>query len=160
MDWSNVTVGEMVDAMREVEWNAPPKHPREFFQKFTQPKNMAKWKSRLKCNLYYYRTNYFIIICVTLGLAFAFRPLSLVIVALLLLAVLCQIDSFAQLVSDRATRAIRKIHPPTAAKLRAPQPAGRQNNPLKSKTVYICGFPRQQVHRDRRSARERYSWEH
>jgi len=71
-----------------------------------------------------------------------------------------QIDSFAQLVSDRATRAIRKIHPPTAAKLRAPQPAGRQNNPLKSKTVYICGFPRQQVHRDRRSARERYSWEH
>jgi len=91
MDWSNVTVGEMVDAMREVEWNAPPKHPREFFQKFTQPKNMAKWKSRLKCNLYYYRTNYFIIICVTLGLAFAFRPLSLVIVALLLLAVLCQV---------------------------------------------------------------------
>ncbi|URE27311.1 hypothetical protein MUK42_36131 [Musa troglodytarum] len=34
----------------------------EFFCRFTFPRSFAKWGSPIKCNLYYYRTNYFILI--------------------------------------------------------------------------------------------------
>ena len=40
-----------------MEWAAPPRSPKEFFAKFTPPKNGSKWTSRLKCNVYFYRTN-------------------------------------------------------------------------------------------------------
>ncbi|XP_021687721.2 PRA1 family protein A2 isoform X4 [Hevea brasiliensis] len=40
----------------------PPRSVSEFFSKFTFPRSYPKWKSRLKCNLYYHRTNYFILI--------------------------------------------------------------------------------------------------
>jgi len=59
-----------VDALREVDWSTPPRPVSEFFSRFTAPRSYSKWTSRLKCNLYYYRTNYFILIIFLLGMGF------------------------------------------------------------------------------------------
>jgi hypothetical protein len=49
MDWANVTAGELVDALREVDWNTRPRPLTEFFAKFTPPKSQTKLLSRVKC---------------------------------------------------------------------------------------------------------------
>uniref|UniRef100_A0A7I4AAL0 PRA1 family protein n=1 Tax=Physcomitrium patens TaxID=3218 RepID=A0A7I4AAL0_PHYPA len=54
MDWSNVTIDELVDALKEVEWSQPPRPLAEFFAKFTVPKTQSKWDGRVKCNMYYF----------------------------------------------------------------------------------------------------------
>ncbi|KAJ7283104.1 hypothetical protein O6H91_Y347500 [Diphasiastrum complanatum] len=115
MDWGNVTAEDLVNALKEVEWSTPPRPLAEFFSKFTVPKTRAKWTSRLKCNLYYYRTNYFILV-------------TLVLVAF----------------SERLVRLARRISPPLAAKLRAPITPGARGRPLKG-TIYICGRDRRFV---------------
>eukprot|EP00878_Enallax_costatus_P043280 GHUV01051164.1.p1 GENE.GHUV01051164.1~~GHUV01051164.1.p1 ORF type:complete len:125 (-),score=31.09 GHUV01051164.1:431-805(-) len=120
MDWSNVTAEELVDALREVytlltavnavstagqsvmhrllllqvDWKAP-RPIWEFVSKFSVPKNHNKWTSRLKCNVYYYRTNYLIILALALVVAFLRRPLSLVAATCSLLALLSFNDPFA-----------------------------------------------------------------
>jgi len=143
MDWSNVTVGELLDALREADWNTPPRSPKEFFAKFTPPKTAAKWLSRLKCNSYYYRTNYFIIMTLALLLAFYRSPGALFSIGLLCFAMLFTNDSFATSFSDRVTRLIKKVNPQLAAKLRN---AGNSNLNLaptrKTSRVSILGFPR------------------
>ncbi|MQL81586.1 hypothetical protein Taro_014035 [Colocasia esculenta] len=70
MDWGNVTAQDLVDALREVDWSSPPRPVSEFFSRFAFPRSYSKWSSRLKCNLYYYRTNYFIVIIFILGSVF------------------------------------------------------------------------------------------
>ena len=75
-----------------MEWAAPPRSPKEFFAKFTPPKNGSKWTSRLKCNVYFYRTNYIIILGLVLGAAFYRNPGALVA---LLFSLLCLNDTFA-----------------------------------------------------------------
>mmetsp|Transcript_21657 Transcript_21657/g.47576 ORF Transcript_21657/g.47576 Transcript_21657/m.47576 type:complete len:213 (+) Transcript_21657:277-915(+) len=143
MDWSNVTASELLDALREAEWNTPPRSPKEFFAKFTPPKTAAKWQSRLKCNVYYYRTNYFIIMVLALLLAFYRNPWALFSIGLMCFAMLCTNDSFATSFSDRVTRLIKKVNPQLAAKLRN---AGNSNLNLapsrKSSRVSVLGFPR------------------
>lgn len=52
MDWGNVTAEDLVDALREVDWSSPPRPVSEFFHRFTFPRSLAKWNSRVKCNLY------------------------------------------------------------------------------------------------------------
>ena len=54
----------------QVEWAAAPRSPKEFFAKFTPPKTASKWASRMKCNAYFYRTNYVLIVLLTLTVAF------------------------------------------------------------------------------------------
>ena len=39
----------------------------EFFGKFQVPKTMKKAESTMKCNFFYFRTNYFILVGVCLG---------------------------------------------------------------------------------------------
>jgi membrane-bound metal-dependent hydrolase YbcI (DUF457 family) len=141
MDWSNVTAEELVDALKEVEWTTPPRPLLEFFQKFTTPKTRAKWNARLKCNFYYYRTNYFILLTLPLVIALLRRPLGLIAVIFAALSIGCLNDSFAAAVSERMTKAIRKISPPVAAKLRPPVSTAARGRPLKG-TVYICGKDR------------------
>ncbi|KAJ7283103.1 hypothetical protein O6H91_Y347500 [Diphasiastrum complanatum] len=131
MDWGNVTAEDLVNALKEVEWSTPPRPLAEFFSKFTVPKTRAKWTSRLKCNLYYYRTNYFILV-------------TLVLVSLAGLSVACLNDSFAVAFSERLVRLARRISPPLAAKLRAPITPGARGRPLKG-TIYICGRDRRFV---------------
>lgn len=118
MDWSNVTPEELVDALREVEWFAP-RPLWEFFTKFNVPKNQTKWTSRLKCNLYYYRTNYLGLLLLGLAGAFLRQPWGLAASALLLVALLCFNDPFAATINDVAVKLLRKVHPHTAALLRS-----------------------------------------
>ncbi|KAJ7529732.1 hypothetical protein O6H91_15G063400 [Diphasiastrum complanatum] len=138
MDWGNVTAEELVDALKEVEWSMPPRPLAEFFAKFTIPKSRAKWNSRFKCNLYYYRTNYFILVTLILVIGFIRNPLALIAVSLAGLSVACLNDSFAVAVSDRLTRLARRVSPPLAAK------SGVRGRPLKG-TVHICGRDRRYI---------------
>lgn len=52
MDWESVTTEDLIDALREVDWSAPPRPVSEFFSRFTTPRSLSKLESRLKCNLY------------------------------------------------------------------------------------------------------------
>lgn len=145
MDWANVTPLELVDALREVEWSTPPRPLAEFFQKFTPPKNASKWQSRVKCNIYYYRTNYLFIIFLILFFSFLRKPTALLAAITSILAVSCLNDSFALALSERLTRSIRRLSPPLAAKLRAPAVrTGVRGRPLRGQ-VYICGQDRRIV---------------
>ncbi|KAL5991716.1 PRA1 protein A1 [Asimina triloba] len=104
MDWGNVTAEDLVDALREVDWSSPPRPLTEFFSRFTIPRSYSKWNSRLKCNLYYYRTNYFIMRNGSviydqflhyglLGLGFLSRPLAIVAALLTALSIAFLNDS-------------------------------------------------------------------
>ncbi|CAH2050441.1 unnamed protein product [Thlaspi arvense] len=87
MDWSNVTAEDLIEALREVDWSSPPRPISEFFSRFTVPRSYSKWSSRIKCNLYYYRTNYYIMVMFILGLGFLRRPLAIVAAALTALTI-------------------------------------------------------------------------
>ncbi|KAK3275531.1 hypothetical protein CYMTET_16341 [Cymbomonas tetramitiformis] len=145
MDWQNVTAEELLDALREVEWTVPPRPPNEFFAKFTPPKTLSKWQSRVKCNVYYYRANYVIILFISFAIAFYRNPYALLAVALSSLALLCLNDSFASALSDRTIRLIRKVNAPLAAKMRS---AGGSFSSIpassrrKSSGLYMIGVPR------------------
>ncbi|GBG58800.1 hypothetical protein CBR_g200 [Chara braunii] len=145
MDWGNVTAEELVEALREVEWSAPPRPLSEFFAKFTPPKNQSKWKSRLKCNFYYYRTNYFILLLLVLGLGFLRNPLALVAVGLAALSAMCLNDTFALSLSEKITREARRISPPLAAKMRSPPGGVGMRSRYSKKVIKIAGQDRRVV---------------
>mmetsp|Transcript_24643 Transcript_24643/g.61948 ORF Transcript_24643/g.61948 Transcript_24643/m.61948 type:complete len:225 (+) Transcript_24643:528-1202(+) len=119
MDWSNVTAEELVSALQEVEWNSPPRPVTEFFAKFSPPKNQAKWTSRVKCNVYYYRTNYVLLVLLGYLLAFFRNPLALLALGNGLLAGLLMNDTFARSFSEKFLRAVRQANPRLAQKMRA-----------------------------------------
>ncbi|CAA6656781.1 unnamed protein product [Spirodela intermedia] len=131
MDWGNVTAEDLVDALREVDWSSPPRPVSEFFHRFTFPRSLAKWDSRVKCNLYYYRTNYFIMIVFILGIGFLRKPLAIIAAILTGLSIAFLNDSFAVTFNEKVTRAVRQISPHLAAKMRPPVVA-----------IHICGRPR------------------
>ncbi|XP_024949362.1 PRA1 family protein A1-like isoform X2 [Citrus sinensis] len=120
MDWGNVTAEDLIDALREVDWSSPPRPLSEFFSRFTVPRSSAKWNSRLKCNLYYYRTNYFIMITVILGLGFLRRPVAIIAALLTALSIAFLNDSFAGTFNEKVTRTVRQFSPHLAAKMRPP----------------------------------------
>ncbi|XP_010558341.1 PREDICTED: PRA1 family protein A1-like [Tarenaya hassleriana] len=142
MDWGNVTVEDLVDALREVDWSSPPRPLSEFFSRFTVPKSFAKWDSRLKCNLYYYRTNYFIMIVAILGLGFLTRPLAIVAALLTVLSVAFLNDSFAGAFSEKVTRTVRKFSPHLAARMRPPLTPVIRGRRSAKRSIHICGQPR------------------
>jgi hypothetical protein len=106
-----------------VDWAAPPRAPKEFFAKFTPPKTAAKWTSRLKCNVYFYRTNYFIILGLVLTAAFVRNPAALLAVALLCFDLLLFNDTFAT-----SVRCLPRLTPPDAAWLSLPGSAPTHGN--------------------------------
>mmetsp|Transcript_39831 Transcript_39831/g.113006 ORF Transcript_39831/g.113006 Transcript_39831/m.113006 type:complete len:223 (-) Transcript_39831:16-684(-) len=124
MDWSNVTVEELGAALAEVEWNSPPRPLSEFFTKFTPPKNQSKWSSRVKCNIYYYRTNYLVVVLLGYIAAFIRNPFALLGLANALLGALMLNDSFARAFSEKIMRAVRKVNPRLAQKMRAASAPG------------------------------------
>ncbi|EFJ36001.1 hypothetical protein SELMODRAFT_141259 [Selaginella moellendorffii] len=144
MDWGNVKLAELVNALKEVEWTTPPRPLAEFFAKFAIPKTRAKWESRVKCNLYYYRTNYFLSIAFILCIGFIRNPLAFIAVLISSIGTACLNDSFALSVNERLTRAIRRLSPPLASKMRPPTSVGVRGRPLKG-NVYICGTDRRIV---------------
>nr|CAB3465054.1 unnamed protein product [Digitaria exilis] len=128
MDWSAVTAEDLVDALREVDWSTPPRPVPEFFSRFTVPRSYSKWTSRLKCNLYYYRTNYFILIMFILGkkneckrsfnpktgidmlllvhagMGFLWKPVAIVAAFMTGLSIAFLNDSFAVTFNEKVTR--------------------------------------------------------
>ncbi|CAK9185373.1 unnamed protein product [Ilex paraguariensis] len=142
MDWGNVTAEDLIEALREVDWSSPPRPLSEFFSRFTVPRSYSKWNSRLKCNLYYYRTNYFIMIVFILGLAFLRRPLAIVAALLTALSIAFLNDSFAGTFSEKVTRTVRQFSPHLAAKIRPPLTPVIRGRPSAKRAIYICGRPR------------------
>lgn len=142
MDWGNVTADDLIEALREVDWSSPPRPLSEFFSRFTVPRSYAKWNSRLKCNLYYYRTNYFITIVFILGLAFLRRPLAIVAAIFTALSIAFLNDSFAGTFSEKITRTVRQFSPHLAAKMRPPLTPVIRGRPSAKRAIHICGRPR------------------
>ncbi|KAJ6726996.1 PRA1 PROTEIN [Salix purpurea] len=142
MDWGNVTAEDLIGALKEVDWTSPPRPANEFFSKFVIPRSYSKWSSRLKCNLYYYRTNYFILILLVLGVACILRPLAILATALSALSIAFLNDSFAATFSERVTRTVRKFSPHLAAKMRPPHMPVLRGRPSAKKSAYIFGRPR------------------
>ncbi|GMP85555.1 hypothetical protein CsSME_00038657 [Camellia sinensis var. sinensis] len=142
MDWGNVTAEDLIEALREVDWSSPPRPLSEFFSRFTIPRSSSKWNSRLKCNLYYYRTNYFMMIVLILGLGFLRRPLAIVAAALTALTIAFLNDSFAGTFSEKVTRTVRQFSPHLAAKMRPPLTPVLRGRPSAKRAIYICGRPR------------------
>lgn len=150
MDWDDVTLEDLVDALKEVDWSIPPRPLGEFFGKFSVPKNDSKWEARFRCNLFYYRTNYVILVGSVFVLAFVRNPLALGAVSVTGLSVACLNDSFAITLSEKLTRAVRQISPPLGRRLQAPKvqapksqaPVTRPQGRLRKRTVYICGQER------------------
>ncbi|KAJ9545216.1 hypothetical protein OSB04_024923 [Centaurea solstitialis] len=149
MDWGTVTTEDLIEALREVDWSSPPRPLNEFFSRFTVPRSSNKWNSRLKCNLYYYRTNYFIMIVFILVLnfvncriGFLWRPLAIFAAMLTALTVAFLNDSFAGTFSEKVTRTVRRVSPHLAAKMRPPLTPVIRGRPSSKRTIYICGRPR------------------
>ncbi|KAJ6794059.1 PRA1 family protein A1-like [Iris pallida] len=142
MDWGNVTAEDLVDALREVDWSSPPRPVSEFFSRFTVPRSYSKWNSRLKCNLYYYRTNYFIMIMFFLGMGFLRKPLAIVAAVLTSLSIAFLNDSFAVTFNEKVTRTVRQFSPHLAAKMRPPIRPVLRGRPSTRRVIHICGHPR------------------
>ncbi|KAF5208420.1 Pra1 family protein a1 [Thalictrum thalictroides] len=143
MDWGNVTAEDVVDALREVDWSTAPRPLAEFFSRFSLPRSYSRWNSRLKCNLYYYRTNYFLMILLVLGIGFCTRPLAVVAAVLTGISIAFLNDSFAVTFNERVTRTLRQFSPHLAAKMRPPiTPVIRGGRPSSKRAIHICGKPR------------------
>ena len=131
-----------------MDWNTRPRPVTEFFAKFTPPKSQSKLASRVKCNVYYYRANYFSWLVFSFVFHFFRNPFALVAVAAACFSLLCANDSFATALSESTTRTVRKVHPPAAAWMRRHVstqvgPTGRAYG--RAKTVYVCGVERKKV---------------
>ncbi|KAG1371747.1 PRA1 family protein A1 [Cocos nucifera] len=142
MDWGNVTTEDLMDALREVDWSSPPRPVSEFFSRFTVPRSYSKWNSRLKCNLYYYRTNYFIMIVFILAIGFLLRPLAILATILTGLSIAFLNDSFAVTFNEKVTRTVRQFSPHLAVKLRPPITPVLRGRPSAKRAIHICGRPR------------------
>ncbi|GJN14586.1 hypothetical protein PR202_gb01430 [Eleusine coracana subsp. coracana] len=139
MDWSAVTAEDLVDALREVDWSTPPRPVPEFFSRFTVPRSYSKWTSRLKCNLYYYRTNYFILIMFILGMGFLWKPIAVVAAFMTGVSIAFLNDSFAVTFNEKVTRTVRQFSPHLAAKMRPPMtwPCSSWSTKLKEINSYL-----------------------
>ncbi|KAF6161136.1 hypothetical protein GIB67_007777 [Kingdonia uniflora] len=144
MDWGNVRARDIIEALRhEVDWSSPPRPLKEFFFKFTIPKSQSKWNSRLKCNLYYYRANYFIMVVCILGIGFLRRPLSIVAAILTTLTIALLNDSFAVTFSAKVTRIIKQYFPHLAAGMKPPTTVSFiRRRPSAKRAIHVFGKPR------------------
>ena len=67
----------------------------ECFRNFTYPRSKTKLASRFKCNVYYYRANYVIVILLSYILAFYRNPKAFLALLLAVLAAMFLNDNFA-----------------------------------------------------------------
>lgn len=79
----------------KVDWTTPPRPPQEFFDKLTGLPDQDKLVPRMKCNLYYYRTNYLLLLLLTFSGAFLRNIGALVAIAVCALGCFCLNDTFA-----------------------------------------------------------------
>ena len=79
----------------QVEWSQPPQPVGEFFSNFSNPQTQHKLQARLKCNIYYYRANYAIILLAGLAIALVRNLSATLAIMLCILGILCLNDTFA-----------------------------------------------------------------
>ncbi|CAI9098309.1 OLC1v1034931C2 [Oldenlandia corymbosa var. corymbosa] len=89
-----------------------------------------------------YRTNYFIMIVIILGIGFLTRPLAIVAALLTALSIAFLNDSFAASFSEKVTRTVRQFSPHLAAKMRPPLTPVLRGKPSAKRAIHICGRPR------------------
>lgn len=120
MDWNAVSVRELLQGISEDGWGGP-RSLSEFLAPrfFSVPRGLRDWTLRLKANAYLYRCNYLLLACLA-ALACCLRsPLALAGVLAAVWALLMTSDSFCSTTNDSLLRAIRRLHAPTALRLRA-----------------------------------------
>ncbi|GMH43667.1 hypothetical protein BSKO_11589 [Bryopsis sp. KO-2023] len=142
MDWTKVTIAELVEHLRQVDWKEKPRSPNDFFGRFGPVKNQKEWQSRVKCNVYYYRSNYLLVLVAVFGALFLGNPLALIGILSCLLAFLTFNDSLAGFLSEHLTAVIKSISPELATKFGVVHHTSR--NPRSGAAVRICGAPRWQ----------------
>ncbi|GAX76020.1 hypothetical protein CEUSTIGMA_g3463.t1 [Chlamydomonas eustigma] len=121
MDWNNVTLGDLLDGLKEVEWK-PPRPLNEFLlapNAFMLPKSGAKWNSRIKNNLYYYRSNYVLMFMLSFTVCFLRNPVALVSIIIVMGGLFCLNDPVATGTNDLLLRIMKRFHSRTAMRLRA-----------------------------------------
>ncbi|WZZ42267.1 hypothetical protein YC2023_038526 [Brassica napus] len=89
-----------------------------------------------------YRTNYFTLLILVLGLALITRPLAILGAALTALSLAFLNDSFAATFNEKMIRTIRHFSPHLAAKMRPPHMPVIRGRSAARKKVYVCGQPR------------------
>ncbi|KAF7024609.1 hypothetical protein CFC21_036929 [Triticum aestivum] len=117
MDGRPATADDVVEAMREFVWFPPPRPASEFFSRFSAPRSCSKWISRLECNLYYYGTNYFILILL-IGMSFLQKPVAILTAFATGLSIAFFSDSFAVTSTNKVISIVRKFSPDLAAQMR------------------------------------------
>ncbi|GLC40981.1 hypothetical protein PLESTM_001137800 [Pleodorina starrii] len=138
MDWQKVTFGEVVDALKTVSWSAP-RPLSEFFRAFGPPRGLT---GRLKNNLYYYRTNYLVILFLSFIICFLRNPAALASLGLVALGLSCCNDPFATGLNDTLLHALRKVAPRMVARARAKAGSDGVVGLHKRRRVYIVLLPR------------------
>ena len=111
-----------------MEWRAKPRPVSEFLRLssggFSAPGSRKNLSARVKCNAYYYRTNYALVLLAALALAAWRNPLGCAAVACALASALLLNDTFAVAFSHALMKAVRRAAPPLAAKIRLHQAGG------------------------------------
>ncbi|KAG2438626.1 hypothetical protein HXX76_005174 [Chlamydomonas incerta] len=140
MDWNQVTFEELASALKEVTWSAP-RPVEEFFRSFSPPSQRALM-GRLKNNLYYYRTNYLVILVLAFLVCFIRNPVALGSLVLVGLGTALCNDPFATSLNDTLLHALRKYAPRLVAKSRAKAGSDGVVGLHKRKRLYLLVLPR------------------
>ncbi|GIL59687.1 hypothetical protein Vafri_14421 [Volvox africanus] len=141
MDWQKVTFAELVDALKTVSWSAP-RPLSEFFRAFGPPRGLP---GRLKNNFYYYRTNYLVILLLSILCFFLRKPVALASLALAGLGLSCCNDPFATGLNDTLLHSLRKVAPRMVARARAKAGSDGVVGLHKRRRLYIVLVPRSLV---------------
>ena len=126
---------ELFDALKEVEWTTRPRPLSEFVQKLKLPKTRQQWMSRVKCNIFYYRTNYALYVALLFFLRFLRHLVIFVGFALVFFSLLLMNDTFTRQLNTVST----KVFGQAAVNMRARSTGGA------SKQRPRGGIPRVQI---------------
>ena len=78
-----------------MDWTVPPRPLGDFFGRFTGLPDQGKLVPRIKCNLYYFRANYLLLLLLAFCGAFVRNRWALLALAVCTLGGLCLNDTFA-----------------------------------------------------------------
>ena len=120
MDWESVSVSEVIAAMGEVEWRLRPLGEfASFGQTGWSMPTVKELGGRMKSNAYYYRTNYGMLAVAVLILVMARNLIGLASFFVFAGGLCLTQDSIALSTNEFLLKVVKKVHKPTALKLRA-----------------------------------------
>eukprot|EP00892_Ulva_mutabilis_P010257 jgi/Ulvmu1/7603/UM038_0028.1 len=145
MEWSTIDTQQLLRAIRQAQHAKRPW--REFFKKFSAPKDSNRAVSRLKCNLYYYRVNYAQVFTGVTGVCIVRNPSGAVSLALMATGAALYIDSIASTASSKIMLLLGKFDSSLAARIRS-APGGHDGQsvpPGKEPLIKIAGYNRNTI---------------